>query len=186
MPDERTSVDRLYAEATEVIRVLDAGAEISLRVSAADQFRKALLLAAASYFEHRICNLLVEFVRECAGGSTLVENFVRIKAITRQYHTLFAWDARNANHFFGPFGDEFRAIMIKRIGDSQEMQASVRAFLEVGSERNKLVHQDYATFPLEKTLEEIYELYRSALNFVESLPLAFRDGDTHLKANRSP
>jgi hypothetical protein len=60
----------------------------------------------------------------------------------------------------------------------------VRAFLEVGSERNKLLHQDYATFPLEKTLEEIYAPYRSALDFVECLPLAFRDGDTQLKADR--
>ena len=57
---------------------------------------------------------------------------------------------------------------------TEEMQKSVRAFLELGNERNKLVHQNYATFSMEKTLEEIYELYKSASRFVDILPEALK------------
>jgi hypothetical protein len=176
MPDV-TAIDRLYKESTAVIDTLQKAAEVSLQVSAADNLRKSLLLATASYFEHRLCTAVVEFVRDRTGGSTLVEQFVRNKAVARQYHSWFKWEDHNANHFFGLFGNEFRIAMDDRIQASDELRASIRAFLEVGNERNKLVHQDYTTFPLEKTLEEIYGLYRSALQFVELLPDALRACD---------
>ena len=186
MPDD-TAVDRLYEEAAAVVHALQQTSELSLQVTAADHFRKALLLAAASYFEHRVCGCVLEFIRERAGGSALVENFVRNKAIARQYHTWFKWDENNANQFFSLFGSEFRTAMSGRVRESDDLRSAIRAFLEVGNERNRLVHQDYATFPLEKTLDEIYALYRSALNFVDGLPGALRqcDGSTEHEA-RSP
>ncbi len=173
--EDTTSVDRLYNESSAVIQALKGTPEISLQVTAADHFRKALLLAAASYFEHRICACVIEFVRERTGGSILIESFVKNKAISRQYHTWFKWNETNANQFFGYFGTDFKSAMITKIRDSDDLRSSVRAFLEVGNERNKLVHQDYATFPLEKTLDEIYGLYRDACRFVEYLPNALRE-----------
>ncbi|HEY6336275.1 MAG TPA: HEPN domain-containing protein [Alphaproteobacteria bacterium] len=133
--------------------------------------------AAGHYFEHRVCSCVLDFIRERTGGSALVENFVRNKAIARQYHTWFEWTDKNANKFFALFGPEFRSAMNGRVNDSEELRSSVQSFLEVGNERNRLVHQDYATFPMEKTLDEIYALYKSALQFVEVLPIALRDYD---------
>lgn len=179
---DTTPVDRLYNESFAVIQALQSTREVSLQVTAADHFRKALLLAAASYFEHRICKGIIEFVRERAGGSTLVESFVRNKAISRQYHTWFKWDENNANQFFGYFGTDFKSAMITKIKESDDLSSSVRAFLELGNERNKLVHQDYATFALEKTLDEIYRLYQDARQFVEYLPNALRESDAQLGA----
>ena len=173
-----TAVDRLYEEATALIGVLEQSAELSLQVTAGDHLRKALLLAAASYFEQRACRYVLKFVRERSGGSVLVENFVRNKAIARQYHTWFRWEDNNANQFFALFGGDFRSEMSNRVKASEDLRAAVRAFLEVGNERNRLVHQDYATFPLEKTLDEIYALYRTALAFVEVLPSCLREYDT--------
>lgn len=172
-----TPVDRLYGESSSVIESLRDIPEVSLQVAAADQFRKALLLAVASYFEHRVCTCILDFVRERAYGSVLVESFVRNKAIARQYHTWFNWDDTNANQFFGLFGSEFKSAMNNRVKESEELRASIRAFLEIGNERNRLVHQDYATFTMEKTLDEIYRLYQVALQFVESLPSALRESD---------
>ena len=63
--------------------------------------------------------------------------------------------------------------MVARVRESSDMQAAVRAFLELGNERNRLVHQNYATFAMEKTLDEVYELYRRSIAFVEALPGAF-------------
>ncbi len=176
MPDS-SAIDRLYGEAAAVIKALQATPEVSLQIAAADNFRKALLLAAASHFEHRVCTYILDFVRERASGSLLVESLVRNKAIARQYHSWFKWDETNANQFFGIFGAEFKSSMSKKVKESDELRNSIQAFLEVGNERNKLVHQDYATFPMEKTLEEIYKLYQIALVFVDCLPTALRESD---------
>jgi|SRR6516162_4385218 len=89
---EASAVDRLYIEATNILKSLEESSEPSLQISAADHFRKALLLAAASYFEQRVCRCVLEFIRARSGGSVLVENFVRNKAIARQYHTWFQWN----------------------------------------------------------------------------------------------
>lgn len=172
---DKTAVDRVYDEASAVLQLLKA--EVSLQVAAADHFRKALLLAAASYFEHRLSECVVDFVRERAAGSKLVENFVKNKAVARQYHTWFQWEQSNANAFFGLFGADFRAAMVERVKKSEDLHSAITAFMQIGSERNKLVHQDYATFPMEKTLEEIYDLYRKALPFVDSMPTALRECD---------
>jgi RiboL-PSP-HEPN len=174
---EQTAIDRMYDEAVALIRVLQKSSEVSLQISASDHLRKALLLAVASHFESRMCSVVLEFVRERAGGSSLVESFVRNKAIGRQYHTWFQWEKNNANQFFSLFGDKFKAAMIGAVDKSEDMRSSVRAFLELGNERNRLVHQDYATFQMEKTLEEIYALYQNASKFVAALPLALRDCD---------
>lgn len=61
--------------------------------------------------------------------------------------------------------------MTKRVRESDQLKESIRAFMEIGRQRNLMVHQDYATFPLEKTLEEIYASYRQALDFVDQLPV---------------
>jgi hypothetical protein len=177
---ELTPIDRLYTEASDVIQLLQTNAQISLQISVADHFRKALLLLAASYFEERVCNVILDYIRERAKGSSLIENFVRNKAVARQYHSWFAWGESNANHFFGLFGSEFRTLMSGRVRAWPEMQVSIKAFLELGNERNRLVHQNYATFPMEKTLDEVYALYRDSRAFVDALPRALRDGDSEI------
>ena len=169
-----TPVDRLFEESLSVVRVLSP-AEPSLAISASDNFRKSLVLAATSYFEHRVSTCVTDFIHERANGSSLVVAFVRNKAIARQYHTWFKWDESNANQFFGLFGTDFKHMMQDRVKGSDDLQLSIRAFLEMGNERNKLVHQDFASFSLEKTLEEIYSLYQHGLAFVDSLGRYFRE-----------
>jgi len=51
---------------------------------------------------------------------------------------------------------------------------SARAFLEIGRERNRLVHQNFAAFTLEKSSNELYELYRKAYHFVCRFPEELR------------
>lgn len=172
-----TPVDRLYQEASAILQQLGKDTETSLQISAGDNFRKALLLAAASHFETRICSLLLEFVRDRSGNSPLVQSFVKNAAISRKYHTLFAWEETNANKFFALFGPSFKAAMSQQIRDSEELADAIRAFMEIGGERNKLVHQDYASFPLEPDLDEIYLLFKKGLFFVDHLPQALRECD---------
>lgn len=171
----RSVVDRLHNEIADLISVLEKTGEISLRNTADDNFRKSLLLAAASYFEHRITEEVLFFVRECSSNNQLVEALVHNKAISRQYHTWFNWDEKNANQFFGIFGKKFKEQMKASVRENEALDSSVQAFMEIGRERNRLVHQDFGSFSMEKTSEEIYRLYLEAILFLDSMPVAFRD-----------
>ncbi len=59
--------------------------------------------------------------------------------------------------------------MQKRVKADAETAESIKAFLEIGNERNRLVHQNFGTFALEKNANEIYNLYVTARPFVEGL-----------------
>ena len=105
----------------------------------------------------------------------MIPTLVKNKAVSRQYHTWFQWDGGNANAFFSMFGEDFRSHMIDIVRNDQNMAKSIAGFLEIGRERNRLVHQDYGSFFLrEKTAEEIFGLYVSAMVFVDFIPKALR------------
>lgn len=172
---QETVVDRLHKEFHDLMQYLDQSNEPSLRTTVDENFRKSLLLAAASYFEHRITTDLVEFIKEASYSNLLLIEFVSNKALNRQYHTFFSWKENNANSFFSLFGIPFKKFMNEELKKDESLKSSIAAFLEIGRERNRLVHQDFGTFPLEKDSEEIYQLYKSALIFVEVIPSKLRE-----------
>lgn len=164
-----TIVDSIYSQHKSLIELLDERGEISLRSDVDSQFRKILLLSAASYFETEIRRHLLEFVTDRSSGDLKLVGLVKAKAIERQYHTYFQWSGKNANTFFALFGREFRERMVAVVNADEDLRDSIQKFLELGNLRNELVHENFANFPLEKTSAEIYELYTRALVFVESL-----------------
>ncbi len=181
---ELTIVDNLYREFKDVIDCLDE-TEVSLRSIAGDAFRKNLLLAAFSHFEQEIKSCVMRIV-EKNSESDVVTEFVRNKAVERQFHTYFGWGGNNANSFFGLFGQGFKSHMDRRVREEEEYRQAIRAFLELGNDRNRLVHQDFGTYPLEKTSEEIYSHYRKARLFVESLESCFDEYVQSEVASASP
>lgn len=167
-------IDTLYQEFKGIAELLERGGEISLRSAADNTFRKVLLLSAASFFEDRITTEIVSFCTERAGRDEMVASFVKNKAISRQYHTLFDWDKRNANKFFGLFGEGFLEFMKAEVDGSEDLRTAIEAFLVIGDERNRLVHTNFAALVMEKTADEIYQLYQQALRFVVGLSETLR------------
>ena len=148
-----TVVDRLHADFQEIVGKLDP-TDISLRNVAEENFRKILLLAAASLFEREVREQVLHMVHARARGSDLAVELVRRKAVERQYHTYFNWEGRNANSFFAMFGEGFKGHMTNRVKEEDWYDGSIRAFLEIGNERNRLVHQDFGTYTLEKLVQK--------------------------------
>ncbi|WP_083967404.1 HEPN domain-containing protein [Methylosinus sp. R-45379] len=170
----QSAVDRIYTEFRDASTVLKERGEVSLSNAIDESSRKALLLAAASYFELRISEDVLLFCREIAGTNTLVPALIKNKAVSRQYHTWFDWDGNTATKFYSLFGPDFKSHMEDIIKGNSEIGEAVKNFIEVGRDRNRLVHQDFATFSLEKTADEIYRQYRSALTFVNIIPVELR------------
>ncbi len=183
---ETTVVDRLFIELTELKQILKDRGEISLYSSADENFKKSLLLAAASYFDYRLRHLLLLFFAKHTPGSTVVSEFAKNTVInSRQYHSLFEWETKNANKFYRLFGDGFKTFMRKRETDLPKFTESVEAFLEIGRDRNRLVHQNFAAYVLEKDASEIYEIYKKAQPFVEDLSSCLEEYVNNMAAERA-
>jgi hypothetical protein len=127
-----------------------------------------MVISAASYFEHELTGIVLEFVDEIASDA-LVTALVRNKVVSRQYHTWFKWDAKNVNQFFGMFGEDFKDHMGVLAKGSPDLDKAIKAFLELGDGRNRLAHENFAAFAMEKTADEIFQLYQDAMPFIDSV-----------------
>ena len=171
-------VERLYSDFNQLRGFLQDGQDgngMTLLPVVEEAFPKVLLLAVASHFEKLLTEIVKDFIKEVTTDDHPIVSLVEAKVIERQYHTWFAWKERNANSFFRLFGIGFKRYAQDQVNQEDGLQDSIRAFLEIGRERNQLVHEDFASFQMNKTSEEVYELYRSAARFVEWFPRAIRE-----------
>lgn len=162
-------VDRIYQDNLEILKFLEEKNEPSFMVQFGTIFSKTLLLSAASYFEHEICRMVQTFIERKTQNDECIISIVKQKAIERQYHTYFDWNGGNANKFFSLFGNTFKEKKLKDVKDDPTLQSAIKSFIELGSERNKLVHQNFADCTIEKTAEEVYKLYQQATLFIDFL-----------------
>ncbi len=167
---ERTVIDQMVDDHGELARHLLEAGQPSLLNNSDAAFRKSLTLAAASSFESQVKAHLLAFVSARSSSDALTIAFVKNKALERQYHTLFEWKGTSANSFFGLFGAGFRQHMAARTKADKTLDDSIRAFLELGNLRNEIAHQDFVSYPMEKTVTDVYDLYKRARMFVDGLP----------------
>lgn len=152
--------------------LMDNG-QVSESLTVAEHYRKILLLSCASYYETRIVEIINKFV-EAKAADNRISAFVSNKAISRQYHTYFNWDqTSNINSFLGLFGADFKDQISAEIKADKALQEQVKAFLTIGSERNKMVHNNFLECKLDKTFDEIVALQEKANLLVEYLETIF-------------
>ncbi|MEH2249487.1 HEPN domain-containing protein [Nostoc sp.] len=166
-------VDRIYQDNLDLLKFLEEKNEPSFMVQFNTVFTKTLLLSAASYFEHEICRMVQTFIEYKTQNDECIVSIVKQKAIERQYHTYFDWEGRNANKFFSLFGKTFKEKRLKDVKEDPGLESAIKSFLELGNERNKLVHQNFADCTIEKTAEEVYKLYQQATLFIDFLDRQF-------------
>src|SRR5699024_3252466 len=164
----KTIIDITFEENNNVLQYLNEKNEVSYYADLDDKLKKMLVLSIASYSEKQITDMIYSFVNKKTDENVIITSFVQKKAISRQYHTFFDWKKNNCNSFLGLFGEVFKKEVQEEIKD-RNMNENVKAFLELGELRNNLVHQNAATFIIEKTSLEIYEQYKSASNFIDLL-----------------
>lgn len=148
--------------------------EPSLALSAGNLLAKSLLIAGASELETELTRILSDFFEEASNGSTMVVEFARRKGINRQYHTFFQWDSNNGNSFYSLFGPDFKTAMIAQVNSDANLNNWVQDFLKLGDLRNQLVHENFAAFSLNNTVDEIFSIYENAERFCQALPTLLR------------
>ncbi|WP_156952933.1 HEPN domain-containing protein [Deinococcus frigens] len=141
--------------------------EYSFALQAQEEFRRSLTLAAASYFEKIIQDIVKDHVKSKSNNCLEIISLVEIKVISRQYHTWFDWKNLKDNTFWGMFGAEFKDIRVKEIKGNADLGEASRSFLMIGSLRNQIVHQNFGSFEVPNSVEEIYEFYKRALLYID-------------------
>ena len=173
-------VDRLYIEFSDLQEFLDKKGKIGFRSVVDNNFPKTMLLAAASDFEDRLTTAVRKFTKNATAESHVLVSLIENQVISRKYHSWFQWEdkgkpGKNANKFFSMFGDDFKKHAVEQVKKDENLNRAVADFMEIGYERNRLVHQNFADYSLEKTASEVYNLYKSAVGFVNWFPRTIRD-----------
>ncbi|MGR5080883.1 HEPN domain-containing protein [Photobacterium swingsii] len=161
------AVERLYSDYTNYHSYLMNNAQVSFASEYKSQFSKVILLSSASYFENKVIKTILAFLNP--NDCVLTNSFIENKALTRQYHTLFDWNKKNANKFFSYFGNDFKSFMENKVSNDATLKTSISNFMELGDLRNQLAHNDYAMFHLQLTPEEIFDKFQSAQIFINSI-----------------
>lgn len=162
-----TIVDKSYKDFLELISYLEEKNEVSLKNEADNNFKKVLMLTAASFFETVITDKIKDFVDKKSNSNKSIISFTSKKAIERQYHTYFDWDKKNVNSFLGLFGEEFKEDFSKIIGEDEDLEKGIKNFLEIGRVRNELVHKNFGIYTIDVNAKDVYEKYKSAIYFIE-------------------
>jgi HEPN superfamily RiboL-PSP-like protein len=159
-------VEAFYRAHAELGQYLIDAREISYATDFNTSFRRSLVLAIASFFEHEVTGVMREIPARHAGGSVIVTALLERQVIRRKYHTFFNWDDLSAGPFFALFGDEYKTMAQARVRADAGIGAAMKAFLELGQIRNRLVHENFVAFTVDKTPEELMDQFRIAQAFV--------------------
>lgn len=124
-------------------------------------FTKIFTIACANAFERHLCRVIPTILSQKDCNSVLF-NFLSKQAFERKYHSLFSWKDKNANSFYGLFGENFKNDF-RNFLDNSDFKQGEKDFLLLGYYRNQIVHQGFDLFSLNKNQNEIWELYQSAL-----------------------
>ena len=172
----KNPIEELYRYSKELVAFLDKHEGFDLRFFVEGYFAKTLVVAAASMFEEHMKKAVLELAEQCLATNHPLVTFIKKKAVERQYHGWFEWGNKNANSFFNLFGEHFKEYAKQTMKDDERLRSSMQRFLELGHYRNRLVHEDFVTFSMNNSLDEVYQLYEDASKFVEWFQQAARNG----------
>ena len=168
----RKMIDDSIQDYFELKSFLLTNGQVSQESFTTEVFRKFLLVSCASLFENQIQELISLFISKQT-DNTMIQNLIKRKVIERQYHTYFDWKNKNANPFYSLFGEEFKNTISQKLKEKPEIKSAEKSFIEIGYERNLMVHENFLGYQFNKTVEEVQALYNDALLYINFLQEIF-------------
>lgn len=176
MSPDITSIIDLYRSQNDVISKLQEMGDISLATAVAGSLSKILIISSASYFEDHIKRCVAQLTKK--HSNAMICEFCRVTAIDRGYATWFDWKSQNANKFFSLFGEEAKNSANTTVANNIKLSDSIKNFIYIGSQRNLVVHNNFLTFTITDTPDEIFKKIESAQDFLNFIPRLF-DIESH-------
>lgn len=133
-------------------------------------YKKILIFSCASLFENLICNSIYEKAKK--SSPIPIAEFIRNKAVERQYHTYFNWKEpkiSSIHGFLGLWGEDFKTTFLNVVKSDEALVDGIKAFLIIGNERNLMAHENFIEYNPSSTFKEVETLYEQADYFVNAL-----------------
>ncbi|MBH0098052.1 hypothetical protein I6E68_02725 [Salinibacterium sp. NSLL150] len=165
---------------------LDEGGDLSMINTFATDLPRVFIVAAASHFETVVTDYIHDFFSETSQENPAVLEFMKRKALFRNYHTLFEWKGNSANGFFAVFGEERTKHYKALVQDTDWVGPAASDFLKLGRARNELVHGDFASHSPSLSAKEVQQRFISAQRFVQCIPAVIRLQDIPAAAAGTP
>lgn len=163
-------VDQMYQEFETLATYLEETTEISLKGSAENQFRIALLLAATNHLEYRLRDNLLNIFQLLAFENEPLVAFIKHNIFQEQTKVLFPWRNKSTLEFFALFGDSFQALAQAEIERQPVFNKGCHAFFELSEIHHQLSNRNLKFFTTAKTTGDVYTLYQQARLFTEIFP----------------
>lgn len=173
---ESERIERQYQDSKDLYNYLLGKGEVSFATYIDNVYKKVLVLSAASFFESKISKAISKYAAKVTGTDKRIVSLIENKVIERQFHTLFDWKTTNTNQFWKLFGEETKNRVREEIGKDESLKQSEVSFMELGKQRNLLVHENFAEYDVNTTVDEIYKKYQSACSFVAFLETVLDPG----------
>ena len=170
-----TVIDRLVERQDAVLNFLREANQLSMAMDFEDSYKKLLIMTCGSWFESYLINHICDFAKSAADPR--ISELVKNKALNRQYHTLFKWDAANINQFLGMFGEAYKQRVSAVLNEDIVLTKGMRDFLQIGVERNRLAHGNLGEISPDLTVQEIKDKFYSAWLFLQFLTSTLVKGD---------
>lgn len=163
---ENDCIEQQYHDSKDLSSYLMDNGEVSFATYIDSVYKKILIISATSYFETIISQCISDYARKTSGTDKRIVTLIENKVIKRQYHTFFDWEAKNTNRFWMLWGEDTKKKVRKSLDSDERLKAGEQAFIELGYQRNLLVHQNFAEYDVNITLIELYTKYKKACEFV--------------------
>ena len=163
---ESDRIEQQYQDSKDLVAYLMGKGEVSFATYIDSVYKKVLVLSAASYFESIISKYISDYAIKASDPDKRIVTLIANKVIERQYHTLFDWESKNTNKFWSLFGENTKRKVREQLNADDHLKAAEQSFIELGRQRNLLVHENFAEYDVNTTVEEIYTKYKLACEFV--------------------
>lgn len=163
-------IEELIKNYNEIRQYLLSQGQVSYVSDINTYYKKILVFSCASLFENEICSTIYEISKSSC--PIAIAEFIRNKAIERQYHTYFNWREQKTssiNGFLGLWGDDFKNAFLAIIKSDEKIADGIKAFINIGNERNLMAHENFIEYNSENSFENIQTLYEQADYFVQTL-----------------
>jgi hypothetical protein len=171
---QMNEVERIHQDLLAIQALIGASADVSAIAAYGEHSAKTLLLAGASYFERKVLSAVQTYLDKSTQSSVL-RHFVYHQAVDRKFFSLFDFSAKakNISPFLGKFGQGFSTWAEKDMPKKGVDKESQLTFVNFCRLRNSLVHGNYATFAINKTLAEVRSAFDEAAKVLVWIEGAF-------------
>ncbi len=168
------NIDDLYDFFSKVLSNVQK-TEPSFSIYLEDNIKKMLIISGESQIEVQLKSIIKEFIG-AQSKSAAVPELVNTEILERGLFRLLDIDKRQLSYpgikrFLGKWGETFKDACFSEIQNNTSLQDDAVSFMQLFMTRNQILHKGYLSGSLDKSLEDCYELYKGAENFISEFKL---------------